>query len=512
MSVQFQTRHGGREVLDMNKRKFTIVPGAVLALAGLGLLALTGSGLVSFRRPYVNALPPVVARSPVAFVNVNVLPMDHEGVFEGQTVLVRNGIIEAVGPPESVTLSPDTLIIDGRDRYLMPGLVDMHVHIKHEDDLLLYIANGVTTVRDMWGTGGFQLWLGFPDQLELREQIGQGQLLGPTIFAAGPIMEGEPATMPLMPIFRTPAEAVESVAWQKAQRYEFIKVYDNLTPETYAAILDAARGHGLPVVGHVPWQVGLEEVLAGGQLSIEHLTGYIDPDTAQFRIPEDRLAEYARLTAAAGVWNCPTLVVYPLLGLPTGSTQLEQQPGLAYVSPRIQAMWRLFHQQMKKSITYEGPDYADRIATLNRQMTKALYDNGAQLLVGTDAGNPYIVAGFSLHQELELMVAAGLTPYDALVAGTVNAAAALGKAGEFGSIAVGQRADLILLDANPLEDVSNTTRRAGVMLRGHWFAEGQLQEMLAGLKETNQQSIAERFWPALLIAAGVFIAGRPWFK
>jgi imidazolonepropionase-like amidohydrolase len=499
----------------MNKQLLITLLGAVLLLAGSCLLAFTGSRLVSFREAYINRLPPVtaVAGPPVAFVDVNVLPMDHEDVIVSQTVLVRAGIIEAVGTRESVTLPPDTLIVDGRERYLMPGLVDMHVHIKDENDLLLFIANGVTTVRDLWGTTGVQLVLGFPDQLELRQRVNQGQLLGPTLYVAGPIMEGDPATMPLMPVFRTPAEAAESVAWQKGQGYDFVKVYDNLTPETYRAIIAAAREQDLPVVGHVPWQVGLDEVLSSGQQTIEHLTGYIDADAAQFLIPEERLAEYARRTAVAGVWNSPTLGVYPLLGVAAASPQLEQQPGMVYIPPRLRFMWRLFHGQMIKSITYEGPDYAGRISEVNQQMTKALYDNGAQLLLGTDAGNPYLVAGFSLHRELQLMVEAGVSPYEALRAGTVNAAAALGRIDEFGIVAVGQRADLILLEGNPLDDVSLTTHRAGVMLRGHWFPEEQLQQMLAALQASHQQSWLERLWPMGLIAVGaLLLAFRPSFK
>ena len=193
------------------------------------------------------------------------------------------------GGADAVNIPAEALIIEAPNQYLMPGLVDMHVHVKEENELLLFVAHGVTTVRDMWGTTGLQLNLGFPDQLMMREQIERGELFGPSIYTAGPIMEGEPATSPLMPLISTSEEARASVAWQKAQGYDFIKVYDNLTADTYEAILQAAQTQNLAVAGHVPKQVGLNQVLDGTQHTIEHLTGYIDPDTAEFLIPKDQL-------------------------------------------------------------------------------------------------------------------------------------------------------------------------------------------------------------------------------
>ena len=192
----------------------------------------------------------------------------------------------------------------------MPGLVDSHVHIKEENELLLFLAHGVTAVRDMWGTTGMQLRLGFADQLDMRQRINQRELIGPTIYTAGPLMEGKPATSPLMPVVDTPEQAAESITWQAAQGYDFVKVYDHLNPETYEAVLATAAAEGLPVVGHVPFAVGIDRVLAGSQQTIEHLTGYIDPDAAEFIIPEEALDRYAVQTREAGVWNCPTFGVY----------------------------------------------------------------------------------------------------------------------------------------------------------------------------------------------------------
>jgi imidazolonepropionase-like amidohydrolase len=488
--------------------------GVVLSIASLVLLYLTNTGILNFRKPTIYGVSKetVAGVRLVVFSNVNVIPMDSERVLPNQAVIVRDGLIEQVADQGAIDIPMNAQVIEAAGLYLMPGLVDMHVHLKEENELLLFVANGVTAVRDMWGTTGLQLWLGFPHQLQLREKVNQSQLLGPTIYAAGPIMEGEPPTMPLMPVIRTPQEARQSVAWQKAQGYEFVKVYDNLTPDTYDAILLAAREQDLPVIGHVPWQVGLDAVLAGGQLTIEHLSGYIDPEAAAFIIPVDQLDHYAALTRQAGIWNTPTIALYQKIGPGSNREQLENQPGMAYISPRMKAIWRLFATQMSKSLTYEGLDYPGRIDQIYKQMTRALHENGAGILLGTDTDNPYLVPGFSLHEELEHLVDAGLSPFEALAAGTRNAAQALGKLEEFGTIEAGKRADLLLLEANPLEDVGNANRRLGVMLRGRWLPESELQKMLVALKESYRPSTVDRLWPAALLLVGLLFSLWPFSR
>jgi imidazolonepropionase-like amidohydrolase len=496
-------------------KKFLLgAAGIAFSIASLALLFLTNTGILDTRKPYITQISGerIGESGTAAFVRVNVVPMDSERVLLNQTVIVRDGLIDQIGDHAIVAVPLNTRVIEADGLYLMPGLVDMHVHVKEENELLLFVANGVTAVRDMWGTTGFQLWLGFPDQLELRDKISQGRLLGPTMYAAGPIMEGEPATMPLMPVFRTSEAARESVAWQKRQGYEFIKVYDNLTPDTYEAILGAAQVYDLPVIGHVPWQVGLDAVLAGNQHSIEHLSGYIDPEAVAFLIPEDRLQHYAILTGQAGVWNVPTIALYQKIGPGSDRQQLENQPGMEYVSPRMRVLWRLFARQMSRSLTYEGPDYPSRIDEIYKRMTRALHENEAGILLGTDTGNPYLVPGFSLHEELAHLVDAGLSPFEALAAGSRNAAEALGRGHEFGTVEPGKRADLLLLQANPLDDVANANRRVGVMLRGQWFTDSELQEMLLELKASHSPAAVDRLWPAALLFLGLLISARSLLK
>jgi imidazolonepropionase-like amidohydrolase len=278
--------------------------------------------------------------------------------------------------------------------------------------------------------------------------------------------------------------------------------------ETYRAILKAAQEHSLLVIGHTPKQVGLEAVLAGGQVSIEHLTGYIDPDAAAFYIPKDQLATYAEMTRESGVWNCPTIGIYQKLVPDEQIGELQRQPGMEYVSPRMQAVWKLFLRGSRGNITYKGSDYPTRISEIYTRMTKALHDAGAQVILGTDAGNPYVVPGFSLHDELGYLIQAGFTPYQAIETGTRNAAEVMSKLDEFGTVTVGKRADLILVEQNPLADVANAGERAGVMLRGTWLPEAQLQTMLDELVDSYTPTFIERVWPLSLIAAGLFLVLR----
>jgi len=422
---------------------------------------------------------------------------------------VRDGVIEMLGNSEQVQIPDDALVVDGQGKYLMPGLVDMHVHIQSENDPILFVANGVTSVRNMWGNTNKMLKFGFPDQLALRNQIEQGMLFGPTIYTAGPVMEGSPSFHPMAEVFDTPKEARESVRWQVSQGYDFIKVYDHLSPETYQAIIETARENNISVVGHVPFAVGLDGVLISGQATIEHLTGYIDPDAAEFIIPEDQLDVYAVKTREAGVWNVVTLSEYPKSKeTPEGFERLQNQPGMKYVSPGTRIFSPFLYLMASKAHTYEGADYPERIAEMNRKMVVALHEAGAGILLGTDAAQAYHIPGFAIHEELAYLVEAGFSPFEALEAGTHNAAVALGKSDEFGTIEVGKRADLILLESNPLEDVSNIQNRAGVMVRGRWLADRQIQSLLECFIKSYKPSLLDRVWPLAFISAAIFMVWR----
>ena len=434
---------------------------------GLALACAAWAGRAAAGPAVPLALP---ASTAVAFVNVNVVPMDAERVLERHTVVVRNGRIAEVGPAESVAIPPDAEHIGAEGWYLMPGLADMHTHFGSDDrdwqnDLLLFLANGVTTVREMWGQV----------RLRWREAIATGAVLGPRLYVASPGMDGAGGHWTsVTPPVATPEQARRMVAYYRALGYDFIKVYTDLTPEVYQAILEEARAQGIRVVGHVPTRVGLANVLAAGQSSIEHLwnfpeRGFSNGSLYSGILDEARLREVATQIRDAGVWVTPTLAVsLVLLGQVPA---LRERPEMRYVSP---ALKRWFDHPLQ---TFPNRDLTQYEANL-KAVLKVLEGSGVKLLLGVDSGFRYLLPGFSIHDELRLRVEAGLSAYQVLRMGTANVAEFLGGEEHAGTVAAGKHADLLLLWGNPLEDVRNVNQRVGVMVGGRWRSEEWLRERL----------------------------------
>jgi imidazolonepropionase-like amidohydrolase len=438
------------------------------------------------------------AQRVVAFTDVNVIPMDRQGVIAGQTVIVRGDRIEAVGPARRTGIPAGAIRIDGRGKYLMPGLAEMHAHVLpaqepgnvderlNRDIFFLYIANGITTIRAM---------LGAPNQLVLRSRLASNELLGPTMFVAAPSLNGNSAP--------NPDTAVKLVRAHKAAGYDLLKIHPGLSRETYDAIVRTAREVGITWAGHVPQAVGLRHAITVRQSTIDHMDGYLEasiPETTAVRlqggggtladfyrnVDESRFEELARLARAAGVWTVPTAALWENLFDTTPPDELLQRPEnryapRAWVNRWANAKRNRIQQDAQQGVT---PELAKQFLTARRKMLKTLADVGAPLLMGTDSPQIFSVPGFSLHRELALAVSAGLTPYQVLESGTKNvaryAAEELKLDGRFGTVAVGNRADLVLLDANPLDDLGNLTRRAGVMVRGRWLSADELR---TGLEE-----------------------------
>lgn len=423
------------------------------------------------------------------FVNVNVVPMNKDTILSGQTLVVRNGIIESLGPKDKIPIPKEAQIIGGQGKYLLPGLADMHVHLGGTEELVLYLANGVTTVRNMWGT---------PQHLKWRDEIRAGVLLGPTIYTAGPLMDGEPPIWEGSTVISSAADALHAVEEQSKAGYDYIKVYNRLSQEAYDGILASAKKYGKPVVGHVPDSVGLMKVLSSGQQSIEHLTGYttyIVRDDAPFRhdtLLSNRLRNYdfidsakidgvVKATVASGVWNCVTLIVYQSFVPPSEALSLLERPEMKYVSPTTVASWDPTKNFRTKKLTEEDYRYFRKGDTLRSELTRKLHEAGALILLGTDAPNPFVVPGFSIHDELQNLIDAGFTPYEAIKSGTYDAARFFCALDTFGVIDVGRRADLILVEGNPLDDIKNLKRLTGVMVRGRWHPQADLQRQLDSL-------------------------------
>jgi len=424
------------------------------------------------------------AQAVTVFENVNVIPMDRERVLENQTVVVRDGMVAAMGPAGSVALPAGAARVAARGKYLLPGLAEMHAHIPGpgaastygadytENVLFLYVAGGVTTIRGM---------LGHPSHLELRRRVEAGALVGPRIWTSGPSVNGN--SVP------TPAAAVATARDQRAAGYDFIKIHPGLQREAFDSLDAAADRAGIRYAGHVPVDVGIHRALEAGYWSIDHLDGYVEElagrtgqQTLWFgarlgpAVDTARIPDLARRTRAAGVWNVPTQTLMESFATAETAEALARRPEMRYVPPADRQRWVAW----KTNADGEGVPRADldRWIGARRQLIEALHDAGAGLLLGSDAPQVWNVPGFSVHRELEAIVAAGLTPYDALVTGTRNVAAYLGTADRAGTIAVGKQADFLLLDANPLTDIRHTTRRAGVMIRGVWHPQAEIEERL----------------------------------
>ncbi len=419
-----------------------------------------------------------------AFVNVNVVPMTSETVLSAQTVIVEDRKIVTIGDVDTIPIATGTVVIDGTDRYLMPGLSEMHAHIPRvsstslERVLGLYVANGVTIARGM---------LGRPAHLDLRQQILSGNVLGPRLFTSGPSFNGNSVS--------NPRGAAEMVRAQHGAGYDFLKIHPGLTGAEFDALATTANQFGIQFSGHVSVAVGVPRALAAGMASIDHLDGYmqamVDDDVELSgspvglfgvlladRIDEAKIAEIAAATAAAGVWNVPTESMFEHWTSETSVTEMRDWPEMRYMPLGTLGQWASSKQQVLNDPAYDAEIAASAIE-IRRKLILALHNAGAGLLLGSDAPQVFNVPGFAIHRELEYLVAAGLTPYEALRTGTVNPAEFFGQQRVFGTVEIGKEADLVLLDANPLDDIGNASRIHGVMLRGRWLDREYLDQILA---------------------------------
>lgn len=409
------------------------------------------------------------AAATTAFVGATILPMDRDRVLENHTVLVRGDRIVEVGPAASVTVPAGAQRIDARGKYIIPGLAEMHGHVPPpnaptafiDDVLFLYVSNGITTVRGM---------LGAPNQLELRRRANSGEMIAPTLYLAGPSFNGNSVS--------GAEQAARMVREQKAAGWDLLKIHPGLTREEYDAMARTAKEVGIEFGGHVPQDVGLLHALEMGQETIDHLDGYMEYLNAdQGPIAEERLREISRRTKDAGTWVVPTMVLWEtLMGVPE-LEELTAFPELRYMPANTVEQWTRMHRDRLASPQVDRAS-GRAVAENRKRLLDVMQDEGVMILMGTDAPQQFSVPGFSLHREIALMVDAGMTPYEVLTSGTLNVGRYFANADKFGTIAAGQRADLILLDANPLADIKNVAKQAGVMVRGRWLPKAEIDKRL----------------------------------
>jgi len=391
------------------------------------------------------------AENIVLFRSVHVIPMDRERVLKNRDVLTADGIIVYTGRPRKWDLPEGAETVDGAGGYLLPGFADMHVHAAGPEDLPLYLANGITLIRNMRGT---------PEHLELRERIRRGELAGPEMFTTGPIIDGAGAYWDVSLEVSDPEEVPALLEEIRSAGYDGAKVYDRLTRDVYDRILEAAGEMDFPVMGHVPVMVGLDHVISSDLLSMEHLTGFNPRHT------DERLLQRA---AETGIWCCPTLIVLHTLHN-IERIKSERMEELKYIHPFRQILW------------YRRPHQVFLLEGYSR-LTGELHRAGARIVAGTDAGTPFVIPGFSLHRELALLNEAGMSPWEVLRSATVLPAEMLGYSDRLGTVSRGKEADLVLLEQNPLEDTGNTETVKGVMIKGRWLDSQALQKMLDETEE-----------------------------
>lgn len=427
----------------------------------------------------------LLAQQAVAFTNVTVLPMDRERTLANQTVVVVGQRITAIGPAGQVKVPDGATRIDGKGKFLMPGLGEMHAHIPPgnatdadiEKVLAYFALNGVTTVRGM---------LGAPRHLAYRERAAKGEVLSPTIYTTGPSLNG--TSVP------TVEAGIQAVTDQKAAGYDLLKIHPGIKPEVYDAIAATASRLGIRFVGHVPLDVGLRRALSAGQASLDHVDGFIEAlvppnstvaatQSAFFgynlvpHVEESRLAELVQLAKASGTWIVPTQTLFESMMGPDSPDDLRQRPEMRYWPAATVAQWAQATANTRQQLGYTTAQ-GEQMNLLRRRIMTALRQAGVPFLLGSDAPQWWNVPGFSLERELAAMVRAGFTPWQALESGTRNVARFFNAEDESGTVTAGRRADLVLLDANPLVDVTNWRKRAGVMVRGRWLPREEIARRL----------------------------------
>jgi len=424
-----------------------------------------------------------------AFVDVDVLPMDRDVRLSSQTVVVRDGHITAVGPRDEIEVPGDATRIDGEGRVLMPGLAEFHGHVPGGDDpvyvqdtLDLYLANGVTLVRNMSGD------VSHP---ELRARIERGEVNGPTMVVASPWLRSGNAD-----------EAAREVRGHHAAGFDLVKI-GSIPPEAYPRMAETAHAVGIPFAGHIPDGVPLDVALDAKQASIDHFDRYVeflvppgtetgDREAGWFGsgwvqwVDTGRIDEAVARTRAAGTWNVPTLTLVEHMASSETPEAMLQWPEMRYMPVSERERWRRAKHEYAKRETFQ-PDAAQALVTLRRELLKALHDGDAPVVLGSDAPQFFNVPGFSIHREMAMMQASGLTPYEVLVTGTRNAALALGTPDAFGTVEVGRRADLVLLADDPREDLSHAQAPLGVMARGRWWPREALDARLAEIAERHAE-------------------------
>lgn len=425
--------------------------------------------------------------SPTAILisNVNQIDVANGSLLKNRQIVIDSGkikrITDHIENPEAYTTT-----IDGTGKYVIPGLAEMHAHIpppstpaeRVEEVLFLYVANGITTIRGM---------LGHPGHLTLREVAKEGRIISPRIFTSSPSLNGNSVT--------SKEEAIQKVsAYQKAG-YDFLKIHPGIQRDVFDQVVATANEVDIPFAGHVPVAVGIRHALQSKYASIDHVDGFLEglvPESANVAPTDNGFFGYAftpladtskidELVALAkqnNVWIVPTQSLFERWFAPITSDELLQQPEMIYMPKTTLQNWKTRKDESINDPSFNTEQWQE-FDRIRKQLIAKLNANGHGMLLGSDAPQLFNVPGFSIHHEIQGMLGAGMTPLEILKSGTLNPARYFGMENTFGDLKVGLDADLVMLDSNPLDDMTAMKEITGVMLRGRWIPKEEINEKLA---------------------------------
>lgn len=424
----------------------------------------------------------------LALVNVHVVPMDDERVIERQTILIHDGRIVQMGAADAVRVPDGAEVVQLDGKYVLPGLAEMHGHLAGPDAsmneriLTLNVGHGILTVRSM---------LGHPAQIELRDRVARREVLGPRIYTSGPSANGNSVT--------TAEQGAQMARDQKAAGYDLIKIHPGVPLDAFTALAATAKEVGIPFAGHVPAAVGVHRAIESGYRSIDHLDGYaeaavrdgvsLDGVATGFfgsqiaqHLDDSKIPALVKKTKDAGVWVVPTETLMINFLDERAPEESVSRPEMAWLPLALKQNWESARRSFQSGPQFSTAENRQRLMAFRSALLKEMQAQGVGILLGADAPQVNNIPGLSTHEELHAVVKAGLTPYQALVSGTRNVAVYFGTEADSGTVATGKLANLLVLDANPLDDITNSLKRTGVVLNGTWHSRASLDAKLDALK------------------------------
>jgi len=446
---------------------------------------------------FLSCAPKKKSISPTAILitDVNIVDVSNGDILQNRQVVIDSGkikkIVESVEDAEEYSTK-----IEAKDKYLIPGLAEMHAHIPQpptsntriEETLYLYLSNGITTIRGM---------LGHPSHLDLREKALKGEVLSPRIFTSSPSFNGNTVT--------TKEEAVEKVTTYKNEGYDFLKIHPGMQLEVFDQMVETANEFNIPFAGHVPVMVGIQHALESKYASIDHVDGYleglvpesegVDPSANGFfgysftpLADTSKIDELVALSKKNQVWVVPTQSLFERWFAPVSSDELLKQTEMKYMPVSTLEDWKRRKDESTKPESGFNEEQWNKFTAIRRQLIFKLQENGHGMLLGSDAPQLFNVPGFSIHHEVDGMLEAGLTPLEILQSGTINPAIYFGMEDTFGSIKEGLDADLVLLNSNPLLDITALKQISGVMVRGKWLSKESIAEKLEQIADNAKNN------------------------